>query len=128
MMRVFTAKACGKANLAYWASGLARSRIPLDARGKYLQAVVANAKVNDRPIRVQLDSGSPVSYLSGHAAARAGIQVNAEGVTSGGITYGVYGKGMETFLAPFQSFKIGDEEIKNTRLRVANIELGNEAD
>ena len=128
VMRFFKAEGCGKANLAYWSSGMAFSRVSLDAPGRFMQAIVATAKVNDRTIRVQFDSGSPVSYLSRRAAARAGIQISTEGVTNGGITYGVYGKGMETFLAPFQSFKIGDEEIKNTRLRVADIELGNNAD
>lgn len=128
MMRFFKAEGCEKRNLAYWSSGLAVSKVPLDAPGRFLQAVVARAKVNDRSIRVQLDSGSSVSYLSRHAAARAGIEIGTEGVVSGGITYGIYGKGLETFLAPFQSFKIGDEEIKNTRLRIADIDLGNEAD
>jgi tetratricopeptide (TPR) repeat protein len=44
-------------------------------------------------------------------------------VVSGGISYGVYGKGIETFLAPFTSFEIGDESIKNTQLRVGDIDL-----
>jgi tetratricopeptide (TPR) repeat protein len=35
----------------------------------------------------------------------------------------MYGKGIEAFLAPFASFAIGDEEIKNTRLRVADLDL-----
>jgi len=128
VMRFFKATDCGKANLAYWSAGMALSKTPLLGQGRFVQAVVASAKVNDRALRVQFDSGAPVSYLSRHAAARAGIEIGTDGVASAGITYGIYGKGIETFLAPFQSFKIGDEEIKNTRLRVADIELGNDAD
>jgi len=128
VMRFFKAEGCAKANLAYWSSGMALSRAPLDVPGRYVQAIIAKAKINGRLVRVQFDSGAPVSYLSRHAAARAGIQIGAEGVTSGGLTYGVYGKGLETFLAPFQSFSIGDEEIKNTQLRVADIDLGNDTD
>ncbi|HEY2356944.1 MAG TPA: aspartyl protease family protein [Phenylobacterium sp.] len=127
-MRFFKAHDCSKANLAYWSSGMALSRVPLDSPGRFMQAIIAKAKVNGREIRVQLDSGAPVSYLSRRAAARAGIEISTQGVTNAGITYGAYGKGIETFLAPFQSFKIGDEEIKNTSLRIADIDLGNDTD
>src|SRR4051812_41588050 len=74
-----------------------------------------------------LDSGSSVSYLNRSAAARIGVTPATDGVVDAGVTYGAYGRGQETYLAPFASFAIGDEEIKNTRLRVARIDLG-EAD
>jgi tetratricopeptide (TPR) repeat protein len=45
-------------------------------------------------------------------------------VTSGGISHGIYGGGQEQFLAPFAIYKIGDEEIKNTRLRVSSLRIG----
>jgi len=124
VIRYFKATGCGyDANLAYWSQGKALSRIPIIEPTNILLSVVTNAKVDGRTIRVTFDSGSSLSVLSRPAAARVGIQVNSEGVTGGGISYGIYGKGLENFLAPFASFQIGDEEIKNTRLRVADIDL-----
>lgn len=124
VIRYFQATGCGyDANLAYWSTGLDLQRLSIIDPTTLLLKVITNAKVDGHTIKVTFDSGSSSSVLSRNAAARAGIQVNSEGVANGGISYGVYGKGLETFVAPFASFKVGDEEIKNTRLRVADIDL-----
>jgi hypothetical protein len=88
-----------------------------------LTKVTTLAKIDGHGINVHWDSGASLSVLSRPAAARAGIRPSSENVTSGGIGYGVFGGGLETSLAPFGSFAIGDEEVQNTRLRVADIEL-----
>jgi tetratricopeptide (TPR) repeat protein/predicted aspartyl protease len=119
VMRFFKAAGCGGANLAYWASGITASRLSLDSSGIYMQEVLATAQINGHTVKVKFNSGAGVSYLDKLAAERAGIQINAPVVSSAGVTQGAYGKGIETFVAPFDSFKIGEEEIKNTQLRVA---------
>ena len=124
VMRYFKATGCGyDTNLAYWSAGLPVSRLSIIEPTTILTRVITTAKVDDHSIRVMFDSGSSLSAMSRTAAGRAGIKVTSDGVVSGGISYGIFGKGLETFLAPFASFKIGEEEIKNTRLRVADIEL-----
>jgi tetratricopeptide (TPR) repeat protein len=62
--------------------------------------------------------------LSTRAAARAGIKPDSEGVVEAGYSGG-FGRGrVKTYIARFDSFKIGDtEEIKNARLRIADIDL-----
>ena len=79
--------------------------------------------LNGAKITVMFDTGSGASTLSLHAAARAGIKPDSPGVTPGGVTHGVGPGGVQTWIAPFQSFKIGDEEIRNTHLRFGDIEL-----
>jgi tetratricopeptide (TPR) repeat protein/predicted aspartyl protease len=123
VLRFFKPDGCEKSNLAYWSSGMALQRISFDNPGRFVQQVKTQARVNGQSIRVTLDSGSPVSFLNRTAAARAGVEPNSPGVVDAGVTYGIYGRGQETYLAPFPSFAIGDEEIKNTRLRVAKIDL-----
>ena len=124
VMRYFTAKGCAyDANLAYWSQGMDVSRLSIIDPTTILLSVVTNAKVDGHTIRVTFDSGASLSVLSKPAAARTGIRVNSEGVVNGGISYGIYGKGLDAFLAPFASFQIGGEEIKNTKLRVADIDL-----
>src|SRR5579859_1021318 len=123
VIRFFSAKNCANSNLAYWSADKVWSRLDLDAPGKVLNTVVANARVDGHLIRVKFDSGAGLSVMSRTAAARAGIAPSSEGVDSAGVFYGAYGKGQEVFLAPFASFKIGDEEIKNTKLRVGDIAI-----
>jgi tetratricopeptide (TPR) repeat protein len=123
-IRFFKPEGCSDANLAYWSAGKALSRIHLDIPGRFLQHIDTTAEVDGHSIRVMLDSGAPLSTLNRNAAARAGVQISSEGVVAAGVGHGVYGQGYETFLAPFASFKIGDEEIKNTKLRIADMRLG----
>jgi len=125
VMRFFKAKDCGgDVNLAYWSAGKALSRVNIEDQGQYVQSVLVRAQVNGQTIRVKIDSGSSLSYLNRRQAAYAGVQIKDSDVTSGGIVHGAYGGGIDSYLAPFASFKIGDEEIKNTRLRIADIALG----
>jgi tetratricopeptide (TPR) repeat protein len=125
VMRFFKAKDCGSdVNLAYWSAGKALSHINIEDQGAFVQSVLVKAQVNGETIRVKIDSGSSLSYLNRRQAAYAGVQISSSGVTNGGVVHGAYGGGIDTFLAPFASFKIGDEEIKNTQLRVADIALG----
>ncbi|THD62878.1 aspartyl protease family protein [Phenylobacterium sp.] len=126
VMRYFKAEGCGPdANLAYWSQGMALSRAPMLDPPRIVNKVITNAKVDGHSIRVTWDSGSFQSVMSRNAAGRAGIQVTSAGVVNGGVSHGVFGRGIENFIAPFDSFKIGDEEIKNTKLRVADIDLPN---
>lgn len=123
-LRFFKAKGCQDANLAYWSAGKALSRVALkDDDGIILAKVRTAAKVDGRSITVNWDSGSPLSVLSRPAAARVGVKPTSEDVVPAGVSYGLFGGGMETWLAPFGSFAIGDQEIRNTRLRIADIEL-----
>jgi tetratricopeptide (TPR) repeat protein len=128
MMRFYKAQDCKDANLAYWSAGKALSRVDIEEARRYVIQIIVPVYVNGHRLKAQLDTGAPVSYLSLHAAQRQGIQATNDGVEAAGLSYGAFGKGVETYLAPFASFKIGDEEIKNTRLRIANIDLGNDAD
>lgn len=123
-IRFFKATGCDKANLAYWSAGKALSRLPLkEADGPVLTKILTTARIDGKSIKVSWDSGTPLSILSRPAASRVGVHSQSEAVTAGGVSYGLFGKGMETSIAPFGSFAIGDEEVRNTQLRVADIEL-----
>ena len=74
-------------------------------------------------IRVMFDTGAGASMLSLHAAARAGIKPDSPGVVPSGALHGVGPGAIPTWIAPFQSFKIGDEEIRNTHLRIGDLDL-----
>jgi tetratricopeptide (TPR) repeat protein len=123
VVRLFKARDCGaEANLAYWSAGFTLSRVPLENGKDYLTQLVGPARLDGRAIRVVFDSGSPQSVLSRTAA---GVQASSPEVAPGGITYGAYGAGVESVIAPFASFSVGEEVARNVRLRVADIALNN---
>jgi tetratricopeptide (TPR) repeat protein len=88
-----------------------------------LSQAFGSAYVNGAKIRVEFDTGTPTSMLSLKAAARAGIKPDSPGVVSAGLSAGIGKSTFATYIAPFSSFKIGEEEVKNTRLRFGDIDL-----
>lgn len=85
--------------------------------------VVGTAYVNGVAIRTMFDTGASTSFLSLNAAQRVGIKIDSAGVVPGGVAYGFGRSQVETYLVPVSMFKIGEEEIHNTRLRVGKMEL-----
>jgi tetratricopeptide (TPR) repeat protein len=88
-----------------------------------LAHTLGSASINGAETRVEFDTGAATSILSLRAAAHAGIRPDSPGVVSAGTSYGIGKRTFANYIAPFASFKIGDEEIKNTRLRIGDIDL-----
>jgi predicted aspartyl protease/tetratricopeptide (TPR) repeat protein len=125
VVRLIKPIGCGSKPLAYWAakSETPYSEINIESRERTASAI-SHASINGTDIRVMFDSGAGVSTLTLKAAARVGIRPDSPGVVSGGLTGG-FGRNMvPSYIAPFESFKIGDEEIRHTRLRIADLEFG----
>jgi tetratricopeptide (TPR) repeat protein len=124
-IRLFKTEDCGHARLAYWlAPEQDYSWMPIERIEPMRPHTIGVAYVNDKKIRVAFDTGAFVSVLSLKAAERAGVRPDSPGVVASGYARGI-GRGMTmSYIAPFASFKIGDgEEIKNTKLRIADIGL-----
>jgi len=126
-IRLFRTEDCNRALLAYWlAPGQAYSSMPIDSIDALHPHTIGVAYVNDKRIRVEFDTGAFTSVLSLKAAERAGIKPDSPGVAAVGYTSGIGRRVTKEYIAPFASFKIGDgEEIKNTKLRIADIGLDN---
>ena len=112
---------CDDTVLAYWAAATGKPYSVMDIQPATPDTPHAHgsALLNGQKIRVLFDAGSPFSVLSHSTARRAGISRTSPGVVAGGPG----GEGTETFIAPVASFKIGDEEIRHTRLRFADHDL-----
>jgi tetratricopeptide (TPR) repeat protein len=122
-IRLFRTEECDHTVLAYWlAPGQAYSAMKIDRIDPMHPHTIGVAYVNDKEIRVTFDTGAFTSVLSLKAAERAGVKPDSPGVVASGYASGI-GRGMtKEYIAPFASFKIGDlEEIKNARLRIADI-------
>jgi len=124
VIRLMRAEDCRKALLAYWVKATQPySEMDIDPTERF--HTIGHAYLNGAEIRVEFDSGAGTSILSLQAAARAGIKPDSPGVVPAGMSGGVGRGTFATYIAPFASFKIGQEEIKNTRLRIGGIELSN---
>ncbi|MGO9801853.1 MAG: aspartyl protease family protein [Steroidobacteraceae bacterium] len=118
---------CRKASLAYWANakGLPYSQVDIEFATVEKPHTTGAAYVNGSRIRVVFDTGASTSFLTLEAAKRAGVTPDSPGVTPGGENFGIGRHVVHTWIAPFASFRIGDEEIRNTHLRFGEERLPN---
>jgi predicted aspartyl protease/tetratricopeptide (TPR) repeat protein len=120
VIRLMHEDGCGDTDLAYWAgNGDAYSMMDIEWTSPVSPHTTGTATVNGVKIRVMFDTGASTSLLSRRAAERVGVKLDAPGVVEAGYVRG-FGRGLvKTWIAPFASFKLGDEEIRNTRLRIS---------
>ncbi len=123
VIRIFKAQGCQGAVLAYWDTGKPYSVMDITPSTLTQREIEGTAYVNGARVGVDFDTGSPMSILTLQGARRAGVNPDGAGVEAAGITGGLGRRSVQSWLAPVKSFKIGDEEIKNTRLRIGGIEL-----
>jgi tetratricopeptide (TPR) repeat protein len=123
IIRLTRSKDCGHALLAYWATDGAYSSIPIEERNAAHPHTIGTVIVNGVAIKAIFDTGASRTILSLRAAARAGVKPGDPGVVRDGATSGLGRKVGNAWRASFASFKIGDEEIHNPRLRIGEIDL-----
>jgi cytochrome c-type biogenesis protein CcmH/NrfG/predicted aspartyl protease len=121
---------CRSTNLTYWLQqGQAYSLMDIQWATAVIPHTRGQATLNGTRIQVEFDTGSSTSMLTLRAAARAGIKPDSPGVVFAGMTHGVSRGLVRTWIAPFESFKVGDdEEIRHTRLRFGDFEMGDDAE
>ena len=125
MIRLMRDKDCSNAMLAYWVKpDDPVSLIDMRNVEPGNPHTTSFAYVNDVKIRIAFDTGAAESMLSRRAAEHAGLKIDAPEVTDGGMVSGIGTAVAKSYIVPVASFKFADgEEIKNTRLRVAEVDL-----
>jgi predicted aspartyl protease len=123
VLRLVRPTDCAAANLAYWVKpGMAYSVMELERTNRENPHTISTITINGQKMRAYFDTGSPTSFITAHAAARAGVKTSDPGVTPSGTTHGIDRVEIKTWVAPFADIKLGDEEIKNTRLTIGESE------
>ena len=125
-IRLFKPVGCGdQVVLAYWTQPGQASSIPIaPAVAPHFQ-ILGHVRVNGHDMRAIFDTGSSRSFITRTAARAAGVSTDDAGVKPTGLGGGVGGHQIETWTAPFKSFRIGQEEVKGTTLRVGDTDLEN---
>lgn len=118
VIRLVRTHDCQNSSLAYWAGSTPYSAIDIDRATPTSPHTTAVASLNGARIHVLFDTGAATSMLTLEAARRAGVTPQSPGVMPAGESHGIGRQMVKTWIAPFASFKIGDEEIRNTHLRI----------
>ncbi len=118
-IRLFKPEGCKPEQLVYW--GAPYSLAELQRVGSNVPSITADVTVNDRHIIALLDTGAPTSHISRSASERAGVTPGLNEVAPIGVTGGIAGRTVETWVGTFASFTIGDETVHNVKLRIADL-------
>ncbi len=112
---------CEKQSLAYWVKDGAYSEIDLDTADEYILQTVGVAELNGKQVDVTFDTGASTSIISRAAANRAGFRPDDPNVKYLGMGAGIEDGLYKIWVAPFESFKIGGEELQHTRVEVLDV-------
>lgn len=123
-IRLLKPEGCDKNVLAYWAqNGEPYSVMEIAWATEAQPHTTGTAVVNGARIHVVFDTGAAYSMLTLRAAERAGVTQDSRGVVKAGLIGGFGARAEQTWVAPVASFKIGDEEVKQTKLRFGDVNL-----
>jgi tetratricopeptide (TPR) repeat protein/predicted aspartyl protease len=109
-------------DLAYWSSKSGYSAIDLVPFGNNPWATTAYVEVNGQRLKAEFTTGAGASFITLAAARRLGFDPKASGVQEAGYGLG-WPKLFRNWFMPVDSFKIGAEEVKHTRLRVGDTSI-----
>ena len=124
VVRIFRPADCEKVMLAYWATSVAAvSMMPIARTTPVDPHIYGRARVNDLPIRVAFDTGAGRSMLKLSTALKAGARLEADQASMDEAARGIGRRATDSYILPFSSLEIGNETIKNTRLRVAKTDF-----
>ena len=124
-IRLMRPSGCGDRPLAYWSAGKSFSSLDMLPDASRNPATTVNVTVNGVRLRATLDSGASTSLLFLGAAKRVGVAVSNSSATEKGTSSGIGRRMVTGYTAPLTDLKIGDEEIKTTRIRVLETGLEN---
>lgn len=119
VVKLFKPQDCDETALAYWGGSYIEADI-----GRSSQAnpkIWLTVEVNGVEIRAALDTGAYTSVMTERAAQKAGITKDSPGITRTGTTRGIGDNAVDDYIGVFDSFRLGDEEIKHVRLRFGEL-------
>jgi tetratricopeptide (TPR) repeat protein/predicted aspartyl protease len=123
VVRLWRPHNCGSDMLAYWAKSQPYSVVKIDWTTFGSPHIIGTGSLNGHNLRVVFDSGSARSMVTLRAAEQAGFNPAGPDVLSSGLLRGVGPQPAKAWVSTFSSFKLGDEEVRNARLTVADTRL-----
>lgn len=119
-MRLYQSEGCERTRLSYWMGDEPANEAAIE----HSTQLRLTLQVNGQPVRAQIDSGASHSVIDSHLAARLGTTTGSPGVIEGGCTAGLGRDPIDTWIAQFDTVAIGDQRIRNPRLRFGELSKG----
>jgi tetratricopeptide (TPR) repeat protein/predicted aspartyl protease len=123
VIRLVKPQGCNKDTpLAYWVkNGQAYSVMDIAWPTKSQPHTTGIVYLNGKKLRAMFDTGASASMLTEGAAEDAGVTADSPEAAKSGLWRGIGSRAVQTWIAPFDDFKIGDEDIRHTRLRFGGV-------
>ncbi|MDE1145501.1 MAG: retropepsin-like aspartic protease [Azospirillaceae bacterium] len=118
-LTLYRASNCDNAPLAVWDGGYGEAEMGRSMQGD--PKIWLTVKLNGVDVRAVLDTGATHSVVTKSAAERAGITSQSAGVSQSGLSSGIGDNQVQDYIGTFDSFALGDEEIKHVRLRFGDL-------
>jgi len=119
-LRFFTPKDCSGDQVVYWQQPQQPySLVPIE-RSRIPDFLLVKVSLNGHDVVAMLDSGATYSTVTSKLAQSSGMHPESAPVAAG-ATKGLAANSIEASVAVFPSLSIGDENIKNAKLRVADL-------
>lgn len=112
-VRLFRPRDCESASIAYWAKDGAGS-VPLDS----IPALTFEVQVNGQPVKASLNTLLRISLLVESRAEKLGIDRRSPRAATTGCETFFSRSGTDLWIAPIETFAIGDELIRHPRLQI----------
>ncbi|KQO58810.1 hypothetical protein ASF14_02550 [Sphingomonas sp. Leaf257] len=121
MVRLFRPSGCAHASMAYWTGGKPYFEIPIETKDQAHSHTVGMVELDGAKLNATFDTGAAQTVLSLRAAARAGVHPGDPGVEAAGWERGLGRHVVQGWTARFKLLKIGNEELHNVRLHIADL-------
>lgn len=112
VIRLFKPRDCRGAFLAYWNADALQVPMVTD------RMVMVPARINGRAVTALLDSGASSSVVTLQLAEKLGLKAGSEAMVASGCGTGIGADIVRSWVARFDAVEIGDERIRDARLRV----------
>jgi predicted aspartyl protease len=118
-IKLFVPSDCDDAFLGYWDTAVLVA--PLSRRGFGDDRLLVQVEINGKRLHAMIDSGAQFSLIDTRLARDLGITPGSPGVVPIGNILGIGTQQVASWVGPFSSFKIGDEEIRNVKIRIGDM-------
>jgi predicted aspartyl protease len=118
-IRLFQPRGCRTEQLAYWTNTYSLAELDAPTRGS--RRIETTVLLNGKRVHAIVDSGASMSLVTKFAAARAGVAAEGDNRESVQQITGLGRRSAESWIGTFDNFSIGDENLRNARLRIADM-------
>lgn len=119
VIRLLRLQGCKFDQVAYWSDQFSMAELSRADPGR--ARIQTDVNVNGKEVDAILDTGAATSIISVPASRSAGVNPGQDGTQTIGTVTGLAGNPIEAWIGTFGTFALGDERVRNVKLRIADL-------